>query len=90
MADIELTILLERLNQIGLETRFWSNGKRPNIEKYYERVKQRDSYKKTIPSLFDLVKTLITSPSPVYVGIGIFAALVVIVGGVLTVKRFVF
>lgn len=89
IADIELTILLERLNQLGLESRFWSYGKRPFIEKYYERVKQRGSYKKTIPSLFVLVKLLFTQ-SPIYAGIGVFTAVAVFVGGLFVVKKIIF
>lgn len=89
IADIELTILLERLNQLGLESRLWSNGRRPYIEKYYERVKQRESYKKTIPSLLVLIKLLFTQ-SPIYAGIGIFTAVAVIAGGLLIVKKIIF
>lgn len=88
VADIGLTILLERLNQLGFEFRFWSDGKRPLLEKYYERVRQRESYKKTIPSTFLHIKTLLTSQKPIYIGIGMVAAVAIIVSGVLLVKKF--
>lgn len=85
MADIALTILLERLNQLGYESRFWKDGKRPNIEKYYARVKQRDSYKKTIPTtLFHVKMFLITYQKPLIIGlgIGVAAAIAIIIGGI--------
>lgn len=86
-----LTILLERLNQLGLEHRFWTGEKqRPNIEKYYQRVKERDSYKKTIPNKFFLIKTLIISQTPLIVGVSVAAAAIaLIVGGVIIFKKFV-
>ncbi|XP_014271165.1 ganglioside-induced differentiation-associated protein 1 isoform X2 [Halyomorpha halys] len=57
LADIDLAILLERLYVLGLEQRFWQN--RPNITKYFNRMKQRDSFKKSIPSAFFHIKTLL-------------------------------
>lgn len=57
VADVSLTILLERLNQLGLEQRFWEN--RPNIAAYYSRVKQRESYKKSMPTNLFHLKTFI-------------------------------
>nr|XP_018902492.1 PREDICTED: ganglioside-induced differentiation-associated protein 1 [Bemisia tabaci] len=51
VADISLSLLLHRLNSIGLSHRFWGNGKRPLLENYFNRVTQRESFIKTIPSL---------------------------------------
>ncbi|KAL1129075.1 hypothetical protein AAG570_013607 [Ranatra chinensis] len=59
VADIALTILLERLNNLGLEERFWANGKKPYLAKYFARVRQRESYKRTMPGLMFHIKTLI-------------------------------
>ncbi|NP_001186866.1 ganglioside-induced differentiation-associated protein 1 [Bombyx mandarina] len=68
IADINLAVLLQRLWELGLETRFWSNGKRPLIESYFERVRQRESFKNTIPNLPQHLKMIVTAPPPVYVG----------------------
>jgi len=90
VADIALTVLLERLSQLGYESHFWKEGKRPHIEKYYTRVKQRDSYKKTIPTMFFHVKMFIsTYQKPLIIGLGIsvVAAVAVIVGGVYLTKK---
>ncbi|XP_069999685.1 ganglioside-induced differentiation-associated protein 1 [Penaeus vannamei] len=46
IADIDLAILLNRLNQLGYERRFWSEGKRPALQAYWERIQKRDSFKK--------------------------------------------
>lgn len=91
VADIALTILLERLNQLGLESRFWTGDKkRPNIERYYERVKERESYKKTIPNKLFLLKTLIISQNSLVVGVSAaVAAVALIVGGVIIFKKIV-
>lgn len=83
VADIALTILLERLNQLGYENRFWREGRKPNLEKYYARVKQRESYKKTIPNLFFHVKMFIFTyqkPLIVGIGIGLVTTIAIIVG----------
>ncbi|XP_045496095.1 ganglioside-induced differentiation-associated protein 1 [Colias croceus] len=68
IADISLGVLLQRLWELGLEERFWSGGKRPHIENYYNRIKERESFKKTIPSLPMHMKMIITSQPPAYVG----------------------
>uniref|UniRef100_A0A8D9EAL9 Ganglioside-induced differentiation-associated protein 1 n=1 Tax=Cacopsylla melanoneura TaxID=428564 RepID=A0A8D9EAL9_9HEMI len=49
-ADISLTVLLVRLDQLGLSHRYWNaTSLRPLIDKYYCQVKQRDSFKQSIP-----------------------------------------
>lgn len=45
IADVDLAILLNRLNQLGYERRFWSEGKRPALQAYWERIQKRDSFK---------------------------------------------
>ncbi|KAK9502895.1 hypothetical protein O3M35_011582 [Rhynocoris fuscipes] len=59
LADIDLTILLERLNVIGMDERAWGNSKRPCIAKFWNRVRQRPSYKAATPSAFFHVKTML-------------------------------
>lgn len=44
IADIDLAILLNRLNLLGYERRFWTEGKRPHIQAYWERIQQRSSF----------------------------------------------
>ncbi|KAK9743620.1 Glutathione S-transferase, N-terminal domain [Popillia japonica] len=87
VADISLTILLERLNQLGFESRCWTGGRRPNIENYYENVKLRDSYKKTIPNMRFHVKMLLCSQDPIHLGLGIAAALVIVGGSIIILKK---
>ncbi|CAK1586151.1 unnamed protein product [Parnassius mnemosyne] len=81
IADINLAILLQRLWELGLEGRFWTNGKRPHIENYFNRVKLRDSFVKTIPGLHVHLKMIITSQPPTYIA----AAGVVSVGVVIAI-----
>lgn len=88
VADIGLTVLLERLNNIGLDERFWTNGKRPHIEKYFEKVKKRESYKQTMPSKMFFFK-MVLCQSPVLIGVSVVALLSLIVGGVFVVKKLV-
>lgn len=90
VADVCLTILLERVNQVGLEPRFWANGKRPHIEEYYRRVKERDSYKQTIPTTFAFVKTIFIAQAPLIIGVSIAAAIAIFVGGYFVVKKIIY
>lgn len=47
VADILLLLVLHRLEHCGFSERFFSGDKRPHVQLYYERVQQRDSFKKT-------------------------------------------
>ncbi|XP_006816451.1 ganglioside-induced differentiation-associated protein 1-like [Saccoglossus kowalevskii] len=40
-ADIYWATILHRLEQLGLEQRYWANGKRPHVSYYLDRIKQR-------------------------------------------------
>ncbi|KOB68773.1 Ganglioside-induced differentiation-associated-protein [Operophtera brumata] len=68
IADINLAVLLQRLWELGFEDRYWSHGKRPLLEDYFNRVRQRDSFKLTIPNLQHHVKMIIMSQPPAYLG----------------------
>ncbi|XP_073968783.1 ganglioside-induced differentiation-associated protein 1-like isoform X3 [Rhodnius prolixus] len=59
LADIGLTTLLERLNVLGLEDRYWGRTKRPCLAGYWERARQRQSYKQGTPSVLFHMKTLL-------------------------------
>lgn len=88
IADVALTVLLDRLNALGLQERFWSHSKRPHLELYFKRVQNRDSYQKAIPSsLIHLQLLLMMTPGMVGVGTCIVAALAVLVGGYCYLNR---
>jgi len=86
VADIGLTILLDRLNRLGLEQYFWEAGKKPHISRYYRRVQQRDSYKKTIPSSLSLVKMFLQTQTMLIL-VGAVAAVTVIIGGIFYYRK---
>ncbi|XP_077789032.1 ganglioside-induced differentiation-associated protein 1 isoform X2 [Podarcis muralis] len=48
LADVSLAVTLHRLKFIGLARRNWGNGKRPNLEAYYERVLKRKAFHKVL------------------------------------------
>ncbi|XP_025025485.1 ganglioside-induced differentiation-associated protein 1 isoform X2 [Python bivittatus] len=48
LADVSLAVTLHRLKFIGLARRSWGNGKRPNLEAYYERVLKRQAFHKVL------------------------------------------
>lgn len=58
IADISLTVLLDRLYYTGLDSRYWIN-KRPHIAQYYSEAKARKSYKATMPTFLYHTKTFI-------------------------------
>ncbi|XP_046660311.1 ganglioside-induced differentiation-associated protein 1 isoform X1 [Homalodisca vitripennis] len=87
VADISLTILLDRLYLLGLETRYWSDGKKPGIARYYARVCQRDTYKQTVPSQITHLKTFLEMQPGLVIGTVIFTAIAVIIGGFLFLKK---
>lgn len=87
VADICLTILLDRISRLGLEHQFWGGEKNPFLKKYYLRVQQRDSYNKTIPSSLVLVKMLVNTQPPIVVGVGVVAVVAVLVGVIYLFKK---
>ncbi|XP_050747880.1 ganglioside-induced differentiation-associated protein 1 isoform X3 [Gymnogyps californianus] len=48
LADVSLAVTLHRLKFLGLARRNWGNGKRPNLEAYYERVLKRKAFYKVL------------------------------------------
>ncbi|XP_014368895.1 ganglioside-induced differentiation-associated protein 1 isoform X1 [Papilio machaon] len=68
IADVNLSIILQRLWELGLEERFWTDGKRPHIETYFNKVRLRESFVKTIPNMAVHIKLIFTSQPPAYVG----------------------
>ncbi|XP_043923146.1 ganglioside-induced differentiation-associated protein 1 isoform X2 [Protopterus annectens] len=55
IADVSLAVTLHRLKFIGLARRYWGNGKRPNIEMYYERVLKRKTFRKVLGSVNNIL-----------------------------------
>ncbi|XP_023243942.1 ganglioside-induced differentiation-associated protein 1-like [Centruroides sculpturatus] len=47
IADISLSVLLNRLLLLGLWKRYFGEDKRPNVATYFKKVQQKDCYKKT-------------------------------------------
>ncbi|KAL1775614.1 ganglioside-induced differentiation-associated protein 1 [Sigmodon hispidus] len=48
LADVSLAVTLHRLKFLGFARRNWGNGKRPNLETYYERVLKRKTFNKVL------------------------------------------
>lgn len=89
IADINLAILLQRLWELGYEGRYWEGGKRPLLENYYNRVKQRESFKKTIPNLPVHVKMILMSQPPAYLGAAGAASIGVVVAIIYIFKKII-
>ncbi|XP_014271167.1 ganglioside-induced differentiation-associated protein 1 isoform X2 [Halyomorpha halys] len=59
VADVGLTMLLDRLNLVGLAHRYWEAGVRPQVTDYFKRAQLRESYKKTVPGVMFHIKALV-------------------------------
>lgn len=46
--DITLALVLQRLHDLGLSTRYLTVDKRPHLVQYFKKVQEREGYKKTI------------------------------------------
>lgn len=87
VADIELTILLDRLHRLGYSYKFWAKGVRPSLDAYYFRVKHRDSFRKTVPSMMCHVKLIYKMRRNFVIGVSFLTAMTFILGGVLVFKK---
>ena len=56
-ANISLAILLFRLWQLGFQSRMWSKSNRPNIQIYFERMRDIRSFQKA---------TFMDPPKPIW------------------------
>lgn len=82
IADISLGVLLHRLSILGLESHFWSTDSKPYLTKYYRQITQRNSFKKSLPSMQSTMK-IIWEKLPQYykvytIGIAAFIACVTV------------
>ncbi|MEQ2177868.1 hypothetical protein GOODEAATRI_008115, partial [Goodea atripinnis] len=48
IADVSLAVTLHRLKFLGLSRRYWGNGRRVNVETYYERVVERQAFRRVL------------------------------------------
>lgn len=77
-----MTILLLRLDTLGLKNYFWGKGKRKCIEEYYKRVQEKHSFKQTVPDFYQHLMILLKSQTPLTLGIGVI--------GVISIVAFIF
>lgn len=79
IADIGLGVLLHRLYCLGLENLFWANDKRPLIGKYYVRLSERDSFKRSLPNTLSTIKTVWSKTPSIYkFGVGSLSAAILL------------
>lgn len=84
LVDISLGCLLYRLYVLGLEERFWTGGKRPQMEKYFNRVMTSENFQHTLPTKTSLLKTIwLNTPSTYKAGIAAFSFSSMIIGSTL-------
>ncbi|XP_078541741.1 ganglioside-induced differentiation-associated protein 1 [Lissotriton helveticus] len=55
LADISLAVTLHRLKFLGFARRNWGNGKRPNLENYYERILQRKTFRRVLGNVNNIL-----------------------------------
>ncbi|XP_065075639.1 ganglioside-induced differentiation-associated protein 1 [Ochlerotatus camptorhynchus] len=82
--DISLGCLLYRLYVLGLEDRFWTAGKRPELEIYFNKTMATESFQNTLPTKTSLLKTIwLNTPSSYKAGIAAFSFSSMIIGSTL-------
>ena len=54
VADVMLCCALERTRFVGLSKTSWQDGRHPHVESYYERVKQRPSFRCVCGEAYDI------------------------------------
>lgn len=78
--DVNLGLLLHRLNSLGFEDYYWSNGKLPKLERYFSRFRQRAVFKKVMPANVGMLTSMWLNTPPQYklgagvIGMAVFAA----------------
>ncbi|XP_038665563.1 ganglioside-induced differentiation-associated protein 1 isoform X2 [Scyliorhinus torazame] len=55
LADVALSVTLHRLKFLGLARKYWGNGKRPNLESYYDRVLQQRTFRKVLGNVNNIL-----------------------------------
>lgn len=87
VADISLAVLLSRLSSLGMERNFWTGGMRPQIEIYYKRVQERDSFKKAMPTPMTDFSFFLKSKASLIIGVSLFTAITITIGGYLYLRK---
>ncbi|KFM61331.1 Ganglioside-induced differentiation-associated protein 1, partial [Stegodyphus mimosarum] len=57
IADISLCVLLNRVKLLGLADRFFKDNKLPNVQEYFKRAQQRDSFRRTMNQNSGILKS---------------------------------
>ncbi|XP_055603351.1 ganglioside-induced differentiation-associated protein 1 [Uranotaenia lowii] len=84
LLDLGLGCLLYRMYVLGLEDRFWTGGKKPELHKYFEKIMSSDSFQTTLPTKTTLLKTIwLNTPSTYKAGIAAFSFSSMIIGSTL-------
>lgn len=78
IADISFGILLFRLWQLGFEKRMWEHS-RPGVDRYFKRIKQLDSFKKSTSMNAGLLNLIEFFKNPY--AIGAIGAATIFAGG---------
>ncbi|XP_069477324.1 ganglioside-induced differentiation-associated protein 1 isoform X3 [Ambystoma mexicanum] len=55
LADVSLAVTLHRLKFLGFARRNWGNGKRPNLENYYERILKRRTFRRVLGNVNNIL-----------------------------------
>ncbi|XP_067887032.1 ganglioside-induced differentiation-associated protein 1 isoform X2 [Heterodontus francisci] len=55
LADVSLSVTLHRLKFLGLARKYWGNGKRPNLESYYDRVLKQRTFRKVLGNVNNIL-----------------------------------
>lgn len=72
IADITLGLMLHRLYSLGFEDYFWTNGKMPYLENYFQNFKSRESFQKSVPTTMSIWKDILRKvPSNYKFGAGV-------------------
>lgn len=84
--DVCFGIFLHRMYLLGLETFFWSSGKRPFIESYFAEINKLDSFHRSIPTQMSNLKTVWSKMPESYkmVGVSVLSVSSVILAKILS------
>ncbi|XP_058457638.1 ganglioside-induced differentiation-associated protein 1 [Malaya genurostris] len=81
LVDIGLGCLLYRLYVLGLEDRFWTGGKKTELERYFNKIMVSNSFQSTLPTKTSLLRTIwLNTPSSYKAGIAAFSFSSMIIG----------
>ncbi|XP_013777316.1 ganglioside-induced differentiation-associated protein 1-like [Limulus polyphemus] len=86
--DIILTLILQRLSDLGLSNRYLIKDKRPHLSQYFKQVQEREAYKKTFHQRAGFLCKICCDKKRGVTAIGVVAVVVgVIAFGALAYRR---